>query len=112
MFQRLTASFNINKHLFKNDALAGITVALALIPEAIAFAFVAGVSPLLSLQTAVIVALVAALFTGRPGMISASTAAIAVVFSATNCGAWFAVFVCYSDFNGSFASANGRYKTG
>ena len=56
-------------------------MALALIPEAIAFAFVAGVSPLLSLQTAVVVAFVAAIFTGRPGMISASTAAIAIVLA-------------------------------
>ena len=78
---KLTAAFNKNKQYFKNDALSGITVALALIPEAIAFAFVAGVSPLLSLQTAVVVALVAALLTGRPGMISASTAAIAVVLA-------------------------------
>ena len=61
--------------------LAGITVALALIPEAIAFAFVAGVTPLMSLQTAIIMALVAAVFTGRPGMISSSTAAIAVVLA-------------------------------
>jgi len=79
MIQTLKTRFNQNKHFFRADVLAGITVALALIPEAIAFAFVAGVSPLLSLQTAVVVALVAALFTGRPGMISASTAAIAVV---------------------------------
>jgi len=79
--EKLTTAFNLNRKYFKNDALAGITVALALIPEAIAFAFVAGVSPLLSLQTAVVVALVAALLTGRPGMISASTAAIAVVLA-------------------------------
>lgn len=56
-------------------------MALALIPEAIAFAFVAGVSPLLSLQTAVVIGLVAAVFTGRPGMISASTAAISIVLA-------------------------------
>ncbi len=78
---KLITAFNQNKKYFKNDALSGITVALALIPEAIAFAFVAGVSPLLSLQTAVIVAFVAAIFTGRPGMISASTAAIAIVLA-------------------------------
>ena len=75
------AAFNQNKKFFRRDALSGITVALALIPEAIAFAFVAGVSPLLSLQTAVVVAFVAAVFTGRPGMISASTAAIAIVLA-------------------------------
>lgn len=65
----------------KNDVLAGLTVALALIPESVAFAFVAGVSPILSLQTAVMMGLVAAIFTGRPGMISSSTAAISVVFA-------------------------------
>lgn len=70
-----------NKHLFRADFLAGITVALALIPEAIAFAFVAGVTPLLSLQTAVVIGLVAAIFSGRPGMISASTAAISIVLA-------------------------------
>jgi SulP family sulfate permease len=73
--------FNKNKKYFKNDILAGITVALALIPEAIAFAFVAGVSPILSLQTAVMIGFIAAIFTGRPGMISASTAAISIVFA-------------------------------
>jgi len=56
-------------------------VALALIPEAVAFAFVAGVSPILSLQTAVMLAFIGALFTGRPGMISASTAAISIVLA-------------------------------
>jgi len=61
--------------------LAGVTVALALIPEAIAFAFVAGVTPLLSLQTAAMIAIIAAIFSGRPGMISSSTAAIAVVLA-------------------------------
>lgn len=78
---KLISLFNANKHYFKNDILAGITVALALIPEAIAFAFVAGVTPLLSLQTAVVIAFIAAIFTGRPGMISSSTAAIAIVFA-------------------------------
>jgi SulP family sulfate permease len=77
----LSNFFKTNKKYIKNDTLAGITVALALIPEAIAFAFVAGVSPLLSLQTAVIIGFVAAIFSGRPGMISASTAAISIVFA-------------------------------
>ena len=66
---------------FKNEILAGLTVALALIPESVAFAFVAGVSPILSLQTAVVVGLVASLFTGRPGMINSSTAAISYFFA-------------------------------
>jgi len=73
--------FSTPKHQIKGDILSGITVALALIPESVAFAFVAGVSPILSLQTAVIIGIVAALFTGRPGMISSSTAAISVVFA-------------------------------
>lgn len=67
--------------MIRADFLSGLTVALALIPESVAFAFVAGVSPILSLQTAVMIGLVAAIFTGRPGMISSSTAAISVVFA-------------------------------
>ena len=77
----LVNKFHNNKGFFKNDILAGITVALALIPESVAFAFVAGVSPIVSLQTAVIIGFIAATFTGRPGMISSSTAAISVVFA-------------------------------
>ncbi|MFT6620021.1 MAG: SulP family inorganic anion transporter [Verrucomicrobiia bacterium] len=63
----------------KNDILSGITVALALVPEAIAFAFVAGVPPHLGLYSAVIVGLITAIFGGRPGMISGATGAMAVV---------------------------------
>lgn len=70
-----------NRKLLKDDFLSGLTVALALIPESIAFAFVAGVSPILSLQTAVMIGFVAAVFSGRPGMISSSTAAISVVIA-------------------------------
>lgn len=77
----LVKSFKKNKKYFRGDILAGITVALALIPESVAFAFVAGVSPILSLQTAVMIGFIAATFTGRPGMISSSTAAISVVFA-------------------------------
>lgn len=73
--------FLSNTTLIKNEFLSGITVALALIPESVAFAFVAGVSPIMSLQTAVMIGLIAAIFTGRPGMISSSTAAISVVFA-------------------------------
>ena len=69
------------KEIFKNEVLSGVTVALALIPESVAFAFVAGVSPILSLKGAVVMGLIAAIFTGRPAMISSSTAAIAVVFA-------------------------------
>ena len=63
----------------KNDILSGITVALALVPEAIAFAFVAGVSPLIGLYSAFFLGLITALFGGRPGMISGATGAMAVV---------------------------------
>ena len=63
----------------KSDLLSGITVALALVPEAVAFAFVAGVPPMVGLYAAFIVGLVTALFGGRPGMISGATGALAVV---------------------------------
>ncbi|MDM7983138.1 MAG: SulP family inorganic anion transporter [Maricaulis sp.] len=61
------------------EVLAGLTVALALVPEAVAFAFVAGVEPLVGLYAAFIVGLVTALFGGRRGMISGATGALAVV---------------------------------
>ena len=68
--------------LFRIEILAGLTVALALVPEAIAFAFVAGVAPLSGLYAAFIVGLITALFGGRPGMISGATGALAVVMVA------------------------------
>ncbi|WP_369047779.1 SulP family inorganic anion transporter [Tenacibaculum sp. UWU-22] len=63
----------------QNDLLSGITVALALVPEAVAFAFVAGVDPLVGLYAAFIMALITSVFGGRPGMISGATGALAVV---------------------------------
>jgi SulP family sulfate permease len=63
----------------KNDLLSGLTVALALVPEAVAFAFVAGLDPKAGLYGAFIMGLVTALFGGRPGMISGATGATAVV---------------------------------
>ncbi|WP_286262733.1 SulP family inorganic anion transporter [Thalassotalea atypica] len=63
----------------KNDVLSGLTVALALVPEAVAFAFVAGVEPLVGLYAAFMVGLITAAFGGRPGMISGATGAMAVV---------------------------------
>ena len=63
----------------KNDILSGLTVALALVPEAVAFAFIAGVDPLVGLYGAFIMGLVTAIFGGRPGMISGATGAMAVV---------------------------------
>ena len=66
----------------KNDILSGLTVALALVPEAVAFAFVAHVEPLVGLYAAFIVGLITAIFGGRPGMISGATGALAVVMVA------------------------------
>jgi len=66
----------------KNEILSGLTVALALVPEAVAFAFVAGVEPLVGLYAAFMVGLLAAIFGGRPGMISGATGAMAVVMVA------------------------------
>jgi SulP family sulfate permease len=63
----------------RNDVLSGITVALALVPEAVAFAFVAGVDPLVGLYAAFMVGLITSIFGGRPGMISGATGALAVV---------------------------------
>jgi sulfate permease, SulP family len=63
----------------KNECLSGLTVALALVPEAVAFAFVAGVAPLVGLYAAFIVCLLTSVFGGRPGMISGATGALAVV---------------------------------
>ena len=63
----------------QNEILSGLTVALALVPEAVAFAFVAGVDPLVGLYAAFMVGLLASIFGGRPGMISGATGAMAVV---------------------------------
>ncbi|MCQ0093891.1 SulP family inorganic anion transporter [Roseovarius sp. M141] len=64
------------------ELLSGLTVALALVPEAVAFSFVAGVHPLVGLYAAFIVGLVTAIIGGRPGMISGATGALAVVMVA------------------------------
>lgn len=66
----------------RTEILSGLTVALALVPEAVAFAFVAGVNPLVGLYAAFLVGLITALFGGRPGMISGATGALAVVMVA------------------------------
>jgi len=63
----------------RSDLLSGLTVALALVPEAVAFAFVAGVDPIVGLHAAFMVGLITAVFGGRPGMISGATGALAVV---------------------------------
>mgnify|MGYP006290684649 CR=1 FL=1 len=67
---------------YKTEILSGLTVALALIPEAIAFAFIAGLSPLTGLYAAFVMGLVTAILGGRPGMISGATGAVAVVIVA------------------------------
>jgi len=63
----------------KDDILSGLTVALALVPEAVAFAFVAGLDPMVGLYGAFIMGIITAVFGGRPGMISGATGAMAVV---------------------------------
>ncbi len=63
----------------KDDILSGLTVSLALVPEAVAFAFVAGVSPIVGLYGAFMMGLITSVFGGRPGMISGATGAMAVV---------------------------------
>lgn len=63
----------------KNEILSGLTVALALVPEAVAFSIIANVSPLIGLYTAFIIGLITSILGGRPGMISGATGAIAVV---------------------------------
>ncbi|MBX2841272.1 MAG: SulP family inorganic anion transporter [Flammeovirgaceae bacterium] len=63
----------------KDDILSGLTVALALVPEAVAFAFVAGVDPLVGLYAAFMIGLITSVLGGRPGMISGATGALAVV---------------------------------
>jgi len=68
-----------NRVCVQNEILSGLTVALALVPEAVAFAFVAGVEPLVGLYAAFMVGLLASIFGGRPGMISGATGAMAVV---------------------------------
>ncbi len=65
---------------YKTEILSGLTVALALVPEAIAFAMIAGFSPLTGLYAAFVMGLVTAVLGGRPGMISGATGAIAVIF--------------------------------
>lgn len=65
---------------YKNEILSGLTVALALVPEAIAFAMIAGLSPLTGLYAAFSIGLITSILGGRPGMISGATGAVAVVY--------------------------------
>ena len=63
----------------KNDILSGLVVAVALVPEAIAFSFIAGISPIVGLYTAFILGLITAVIGGKPGMISGATGSVAIV---------------------------------
>ncbi len=74
--KRIFKNFTFNP---KDDILSGLTVALALVPEAVAFSFVAGIDPLVGLYGAFMMGLITAMFGGRPGMISGATGAMAVV---------------------------------
>ena len=74
--RRLFHNFTFNP---KDDILSGLTVALALVPEAVAFAFVAGIDPLVGLYGAFMMGIITSMFGGRPGMISGATGAMAVV---------------------------------
>ncbi|MGL5098782.1 MAG: SulP family inorganic anion transporter, partial [Fusobacteriaceae bacterium] len=71
---------SINFKNLKNEILAGITTSLAMVPESVAFAFVAGLSPIVGLHSSFVIGILAALFGGRPGMISGAAGSIAVVF--------------------------------
>ena len=75
--QKTKSNFTQNP---KNDILSGITVSLAMIPEVVAFAFVAQIDPLVALSGAFIIGLITAVFGGRPGLISGAAGAVAVIF--------------------------------
>lgn len=79
----MTKYFNLfdlsQKVNYRTEILSGMTVALALVPEAVAFALIAGLSPLTGLYAAFVMGLVTSILGGRPGMISGATGAIAVV---------------------------------
>src|SRR5690606_4682821 len=78
--QKLIKLFDLNQKVdYKTEVLSGLTVALALVPEAVAFALIAGLSPLTGLYAAFMMGIVTSIFGGRPGMISGATGAIAVV---------------------------------
>ena len=79
MFQKINL-FDLSQPVnYRTEILSGLTVALALVPEAVAFALIAGLSPLTGLYAAFVMGLVTSIFGGRPGMISGATGAIAVV---------------------------------
>ena len=78
--QRILNLFDTTEKIdYKTEVLSGLTVALALVPEAVAFALIAGLSPLTGLYAAFVMGLITSIFGGRPGMISGATGAVAVV---------------------------------
>ena len=80
--RRVLNLFDFNQVVdYRLEILSGLTVALALIPEAVAFALIAGVGPLTGLYAAFMVGLVASIMGGRPGMISGATGAVAVIIA-------------------------------
>ncbi len=76
VFNLFDLSLKVN---YRTEILSGLTVALALVPEAVAFALIAGLSPLTGLYAAFVMGLITSIFGGRPGMISGATGAVAVV---------------------------------
>lgn len=81
--EKLFNLFDLSQRVdYKTEVLSGLTVAMALIPEAVAFALIAGLSPLTGLYAAFVMGLVTSIFGGRPGMISGATGAVAVVIAA------------------------------
>ena len=81
--RKILSIFDIKEKInYKTEILSGLTVALALVPEAIAFALIAGLSPLTGLYAAIVMGLVTSILGGRPGMISGATGAVAVVIVA------------------------------
>jgi SulP family sulfate permease len=81
--KKLFNLFDLSQRVdYKTEVLSGLTVAMALIPEAVAFALIAGLSPLTGLYAAFVMGLVTSVFGGRPGMISGATGAVAVVIAA------------------------------
>ena len=95
----------------KGDVLAGIVVALALIPEAISFSIIAGVDPMVGLYASFCIAITIAFVGGRPAMISAATGATALVMVTLVAQTWFTISTCCNHFDRYYPDHNGRVKT-
>ena len=96
---------------YKTEILSGLTVALALVPEAVAFALIAGLSPLTGLYAAFVMGLVTSIFGGRPGMISGATGAVAVVLVSL-VKSWSRIRVCNRYPSWDFTSFSRCFKAG